>query len=400
MRSVPCLLLCLLVLCIVTSCGPKPAEQTNQPTDSSAAASQGEADIPQDSGVATDEELIARGGAADRSMRVAFSFEQQFPNLHTLLADNTGLYSEIAQYAEQVVTGQSIAKEEDILAVMSQRDENLIPKLNPLFETIDEDVFYENIEAYEGELEQIGLSVATVEGMFGTLTGHEMLKDKVAEIGSDPLKLYLEFLQADANSIGGEYPYSNMEPYADMILIGEDLFSQFPDSKYAEMIKPRFDQSLCVFVGLYQVTDGKYPTYRIGDPMNQDYYTLSEGETLNAFESGHADSKYHGVIKEKLASISNLSPKPENLYLLHFGQAEDEEAAIAQQVNLLNEGLAASHIVRVKMGDGKTHFLIVHSFFEDSNQASDLFDKLEPKHENLQLMMCSVHKGELNQLGI
>lgn len=403
MRSPFCLICSLIVLLMVTACGPKTAAdstETQNPTTSSPSATDQTAPAS-DSMVADDDELMARGAPTDRSMsRMAFSFEQQFPHLHQLLQSTPTLYDQFSTYAQQVVTGDRIASEGDILQVIGQRDQTIIPKLNPIFEELDEDVFYEGIEGYVEELQQLGLSIATAEGMFVTLKGHKMLASQIETIGSEPLKLFLEFQQADANSMGGEYPYNNLAPYRDMILIGEELYANHPKSEYYTKIAPRFQEALSIFVGVFQVTEQDYQSYRVGDPMNQEYYLMSEGETLEAFVKENTQSRYHALISEKMKSISAISGKPENLYLVHFGTESTEEAAKARQFELLNAGVAASHLVRVKLGNGKSNYILTHSFFEDSEKASDVFDQLEPRHKDVKLMMCSIYKGELNQLGI
>ena len=331
-----------------------------------------------------------------------FSFKDQFPNLYELLKDDTNALEAVEAYARQVVTVEGVNSEEAIMDLFKLRDEKIMPLLESRIGNIDPEKLDENWEKLSDELYTLGMSMAAAEGMFTSLGQEPMMKEAIEQYGSDALRLYVRFEAAHTQSMSGEYPYTNMEPYRKMVEIGEKI-NEIAPNPYVEKIKQRFQTALISLTDVHLVTD---PEARqdaqmyVGGASTEAYPNISEKETAKAFADESSESRYGKLMADILENTSEISNRPENIYVIVVEWAETFDIAQNRVFTHLSSGNDVPHYLKVRTGDGKDKYAISYRFFEDADKAEQALQKAKQEFPEAQMIFCSVKGNQLYQLGI
>lgn len=345
----------------------------------------------------------SRGLDMSTARTTTFSLKDYLPKLYALVEGDPALSQDLESYARAVIVRDGLESEEDLVAVFTQRDSQIIPFLEPLFENMEENTFYAEGKAYEEELNQIGLFIRTAEGMFIGLGQHPVLEVDIERLASEPYRLYLAFQQAYSEAMRGEYPYLDMEPYQRMITLGERL-SELAPNPYFPKIEEDYFYALRSFTDVHLVKD---PTAREGENgsplvggIHLDHYPYStETKTISRFAESQTESSYGKVAKKIMENMSEISTKPENIYVIVTEWADDQEMAQQRVVSHLRAGEDIPHYLQIRRGDGKDRYAIAYRFYEDADKADAALEKILPAFPDAQMIYCSVKNQELYQLG-
>lgn len=329
-------------------------------------------------------------------------FDQQFPTLTRVFQNESALLSALMDFYASVSASSMIQSEQELANVLQARDSEMIPRIETALMTIDEDnSLYEEYDALQAELQQLGMQMTFAEGMFTSIGPYQFLEAEIEQYASKAFKLYLEFNQAKTASYNGEYPFLNMEPYLEMIQVGEQL-AAIQGNQYFDKIKEDFEQSLLYVSDVHLVDD---PTARgesslFVDGINTEMYPyMTEKESRVAYGNETSGSPFQKAVEKIMANPSTMSTKPEALYLVVIEWADDETVAISRVTNHLRQGEDIPHHLEITLSDGTKKYAIVYRFFEDVGRAEEALASIEGDFPDADLMMVSVKGESLYQIG-
>lgn len=345
----------------------------------------------------------ARGLDPATARMATFSLKDYLPKLYLLVEKDSDMTAELENYSRKIFIREALESEQDLIDLFEEREAVIIPHLIPFFENMDEEVFYKEIEAYESELNQIGLMIQTAEGMFIGLGASPVLESDIERLASDAYRVYLAFQDASAEASQGEYPFSDMAPFQEMIVLGEQLNALAPNP-YIDKIQMDYQMALLSFTDVHLVRDPNAREDESGTPMvgglNTDHYPyLTETETLSKFSDAKAQSSFGEVMRKLSENMSEISNKPENVFVVVTEWADDMDLAQSRVVSHLSSGKDIPHYLRIRRGDGTDKYAIAYRFYEDDAKAEAALNKIQPEFPDAKLILCSVRNGELYQLG-
>lgn len=403
--SSPCsarnLLMILVLCCGLAACdsgtGGSDAAQDELSEEMSAAAMA-------DSGNAADSQMT-RGMLPSAARRMEFSLEGYLPMVYGLIKDDKGMVEMLDPYARKVLM-REVATSEELEAVFAQRDERIIPDLESFLGQADAEFIDENWEGLDTELNSIGISMTSAEGIFTGLTQAPMLSEQVASIASEPFRLYQDFLNANAYTQSGEYPFNNMEPYGELVRIGEQLKKKYPENAYTQKIESRFYDALEYMTDIHLVHPGSGMKQQgpasvfVGGTHTESYPWITEMGSREQFAKEHAESRYSDVMQRILENPSEVGTESETLYLIVTEWAKTKENARTKVFDNLSDGKDTPHYLQIRRGDGTDQYAITYRFYEDEEKANKAFEAVQQRMPNAQLIFCSVKGDKLYQLGI
>lgn len=330
------------------------------------------------------------------------SFDQKFPALARVFQNESVLLSDLMDFYASVSESSSIQSEQDLSNVLQLRDSSMIPRVETALMTIDEDnSLYDDYDALQAELQQLGMQMTFAEGMFTSIGPYRFLEPEIEQYASSAFKLYLEFNQARTASYNGEYPFLNMAPYLEMIQVGEQL-AAIEGNPYFDKISEDFEKSLLYVSDVHLVDD---PTARgesslFVDGINTEMYPyMTEKESRVAYVNETAGSPFQKAVEKIMANPSTMSTKPEALYLVVIEWADDETVAISRVTSHLRQGEDIPHHLEITLSDGTKKYAIVFRFFEDVGKAEEALSSIEGDFPDADLMMVSVKGESLYQIG-
>ncbi|MEZ4774108.1 MAG: hypothetical protein R3D00_13070 [Bacteroidia bacterium] len=334
-----------------------------------------------------------------------FSLDRYFPAIYKLIYTDPALLQKMSIYAEKVIKTEEIRTEKDLLAIFAMRDSLLESSLYDAIAAVNG---YADGSADDGglydELSRLGIQITSAEGTFTGLGPESFLQDKLAEVGSEALRAYIDFLVADANSASGEYPFVNMEPYRKMVEAGEKLTKLQPNAYY-DKIEERFQQAVENFTDIHMVIppgtarQDNSAMALVGGVNVETYPYASETTTLENFAESSKSSPYAKVAAKILENMSEMTAHPENIYVIVTEWVTDEDMAKRLVFSHLRKGQDIPHHLQIRRGDGKDYYAIVYRFYEDSDKATAALEKIEKEFPQAQMIFASFKGGKLYQLG-
>lgn len=390
-------LLCLLIgsgVLLWVACGPE--------STTAGASSEGADSLQPDSGLAGDS--MADSGMVSRGLSLGvgeeLDFEQRFPMLYDLLKEQPDDLAVVADYAEKVLTGERIASEDDIIDLMEMRSSQIIPILEPYLDNLDGEKWFEHANAYENELNQLGITQTAAEGTYTGLAQAEMLTQALRTNASTGLRTYMDFYNAEARTRSGEYPFNDMDPYFRMLVEGEQLMEDASAQRYAARVEEDFRRALNVITDIHRVQYESHEAFLVGGIHRDMYPFMTETESHKAFLANHPDSKYHGVVKRILENPSTMTERPENMYLIVTDWAASLNEADDKVFRYLNNQQDVPHHLEVRRGDGTDQYALTYRFFEDEAQANQALETCRAAGMDAELIFVSVKGDKLYQIGI
>ncbi|GAB4421258.1 MAG: hypothetical protein OHK0039_35850 [Bacteroidia bacterium] len=384
----------IATLCIgIVACKQQPTDQTTTGD---------RADTTQAQVAADSQGTRTRGLGAE--LRLAdFDFARDLPTLYTLVRDDAAMRNELEAYARQVLLPGSVRSETDILALMQTREEKIIPHLQPFLENLDQDIWYEGGEKLFDELSRIGIDIQTAEGMFIGLGPAAMLQDAIAQYGSEALRWYVRFLNAESQASSGEYPYLNTDAFAEMVLCGEKL-QDLRSNAYFAKIEPAYYNAVSVLTDIHLVyspgnRQAEDKMVLVGGTHTEAYPYMTGLEAREAFAGNRGASRFAGVMGRILENPSEISSEPGDIYAVVLDWMSEEEQAQRQVYTYLSTGKDVPHYLKIRRGNGQDSYAVVYRFYESADQADAALRKITATFPRAELVMLSVQGDGLFQLG-
>lgn len=334
------------------------------------------------------------------AQRISYSFANQFPLLDSLIAGDTLLHDSLASYARRVATGEDIKDDQAILQILQEREQYFIPELDPFIANMDAMTWDQAYPRLERELNHLGMQMIVGEGMYAGLGQYRFMESVLESRASEALKVYTRFLQARTSAQMGEYPYSDMHPYIDMVLAGNQLKALPGGAAYFASLKEEYERALIAVTDIHLVEQEEHTMAMVGDMHTEPYPYLSNLEAQRK-QVASADSAYFTqVLAGILTNPSTISASPQEVYLIVVEWHTDKDSAFQKRIEYLGKGWDIPHCLTVDRGKENPEIALVYRFFEKEALANAGMDALEHREFPAHLVMVSVRQGELFQLGI
>jgi len=336
-------------------------------------------------------------------VRVDFSFQKEFPQLYQLLKDYPNVLEKVSQYAQQAVYREDISSEEDLIDLMEKRENDIIPLISPYFENMDQEVFLQKFDVLNAELSKLGIQMTTAEGMFTGLGPSKMITPnlRVQQMNTpqryEAIQNYDAFKDAMTHSMSGEYPFLDMEPYFNMLVSGEQLRNADNARVYYAKVEENFRRALEVLTDIHVITN---EGGRVGGIHTEAYPYTCDLEQMKSLLKAYQLSAYHSVIQNILDNPSEITSRPETIYLIVTEWAENEQTAREKVFKYLTNQKDIPHHLPIHSGDGNVKYAVIYRFFENEEQANRAMDMFRDKNMEGEMIMISVQGDKLYQIGI
>ncbi len=392
------------VICwYLAGCSAPQEEQRNTSTEDSSyeELTDIQADVPEKG---SNKRVLPGGDSMSQARLMGFDIERDLPLLYEDIKEDPNMKRAIEAYGTAVMTGKGIKNDEDILALLKVRDDKLIPYLHNVIESRKErnpSYVKNNSEQLEKELNLLGLQMTFAEGNFTGLGAFPFMQEWIEKYASEGLKLYTRFQVADAQSQNGEYLYLNMKPVVEKVVLGEELAS-LPDSTYFKKIEETYEKAILTLTDIHKVynpNNRQEESFLVKGISTDLYPNVTENKTREAFTQNKVNSRYSKMVEKILENPSEISNKPEQVYVIVTEWLDTEQMAQKRVIGHLRKGEDVPHYLPIEQGDGKIRYAVTYRFFENEEKANQAFEKIEKSMPSAELVYCSVRGKDLYQLG-
>ena len=225
--------------------------------------------------------------------------------------------------------------------------------------------------------------------MYYGLDVFPVLEKEIESVASEEFKLKIAFKNAVALSSGGEYPYDTMSDDMEVVRIGEEIISKYPNSKTAELIKEDFINAVSCFTDFHVVvySGSDDPAYIVGCGTETSMYPGgSNKKNFLDFIDILPGSKYSKVIKSILDNPSEISSDENSLIHLVVIDIEKDYKKIDQRIfNYIDNGIDIPHKIVVRSGD-QADWAIVYRFFSDKSKADKALRYIKQTYEDAEII--------------
>ncbi len=348
-----------------------------------------------------DSSEIRSRGSGSANARLQGSPQERYAQLFELVANDLTLKEKISQFISQVESGAQIQTETAYKALISIRDEEIIPALESLLLNLEPDQMpQDRMSKLEPELNALGMTLIQAEGMVVGLGAKLLLPGVANRVASADFKAFLDFQQADAAAQNGEYPYMNLAPYEEMVVTAEKLMDH--ENEYWPQIEERFFQALTAISDVHLLQnegarDGGTPL--VGGIHTDFWPYAAEIESLKDFGERFPESRYSKAVQRIAQNPSSFSAKPENIYVVVIEWLDEEEQAQRKVMRYLGDGADIPHYLPIVRGDGTVRYAVAYRFYEDDQKADEALQAIEGSYPEARLIFCSVKGEKLYQLG-
>ncbi len=328
------------------------------------------------------------------SVAVAFdTVKIEIPMLTGIIEQKAKLVikEQFGNYMNALQLPSEIKEEKDIKAVISMRD-SLISTLQYGFL---EEYYYKELEGKQDKQEtlmkefaKIGIQPVYAEGMYAGLTEAPILKEKIAEIASPEFKLYIEFQQAWANSLGTEYTYMDLKPEAKMVSLGEKLKKDFPNSEYVALTKSNYSDAIYPLTNIHASEHEGRTTYIVGGMTADVYPGWTEIANHKDFVKKYPKTKLASVVDSILVNISTLDSESDTIFTIVTDWVDTYSQAREKASNYIMDGKDIPHFSEIKTPNGKKVALI-YRFYSNSEMANRQLQKAQRLNEQAEIVKIS-----------
>lgn len=350
----------------------------------------------------TEADTFAKTQTAAQRIAPNFSVSADYPVLYKLLQENDQFpfVEVISVYALPASNLEAIQSEKQLL-VLLQAQKNIVVALNNIADQIPNEAIEAKLPELKQELNPIGIDVKSANRKFAGFQSKTAFKSVIADYATDPIEYFTAFLNAQQKYQDADFSFKDMEAVRDMVLAGEKLMTDYPNSSHYQIIKTDFREAVLNFVGVYVMDEGGYTTERVSNPLIRSERFVAETETHKAFIQEHPNSIFTPVISKMLASPSRITSNPESLYAIYAGTASTLEEARQKQFDFLVQGRDILHILPYDAGKQQEGYLLACRFYEDETASLQCLDEAQKEAQSdAQYMMLSVNNNRLYQLGI
>ncbi|MBN2892058.1 MAG: hypothetical protein JXL97_09340 [Bacteroidales bacterium] len=266
-------------------------------------------------------------------------------------------------------------------AIIRLRDSLLID-----MEGVIEEYYWDEGEAdwdkwveVEKELDTIGFWSIYAEGMYVGMDVASILQAEINKFASDDFKLYMDFRNAYAMSLGGEYPYMSLMPYYNVVTVGEKFYKDFQDSKYYDLIKDKYMWSLLTIVDIHYVNlmnDGGC----FNGGFNFSFWPFATScDDWEYIVEEYPNSIFIPVIKNLINNMSEIDVDYENdgnlaeVYVVVTDKVTDYMEANYKIFDYLHQGIDIVHPLAFK-NDGVDESYVAYRFYSNKQKAQESLD--------------------------
>lgn len=376
------------------ACGPSSGTSVAEGNDPDKTASQ--VDTPSSPGLSLNDTATQSRGLLPNA-RVSIDFEKAFPALYALIQSQPGIVQTLKSYAQQVSDPSRFQTPDSYLQVAEMREDKIIPLLVPFFENMEPEQLEGAFQQYENELGRLGLQINMAEGMFTNLGPKRLFQDDLRLMQTaSPIYVYDAFLDVATQARNGEYPYADMEPFLEMISLGERL-KKSEGRVFFERVEENYRSAIDVLTDIHKITgDGA----RVGDLHTDAYPYMCSIENIHESLERFRQISAYPVIKKILDQPSEITDRPENVYLIVAEWASDEATAAARKMAMIDEQQDIPHILPIYQGNGQVRYANIFRFFEDETQANAAMDQFSRTYPDAQMIFVNVKGDKLYQIGI
>lgn len=353
----------------------------------------------------TEENEETPGEPEDANKRLmGFDIQKDLPLYAPEIQKDPKMTKLIQDYGTAVVTGTGIKSDEDILKLLTIRDERLIPyfyNLTESYETTESGFIDKNYEELSRELNLLGMDMNFAEGTFIDLGAYPFMEEWMARYASEGLKLYTEFKVATTEANNGEYPYLNMEPRIKKVVIGEKL-AALEDTSYFHKVRDEYEEAVIALTDIHKVynpNNRQEESFLVDGISTEMYPFVTEKKTRNNFVQNQRNSRYSQLVQKILENPSEISNKPEQVYVIVTEWLDTEKMAQRRVIGHLNQGEDVPHYLSIKRPDGKTRYAVAYRFFENEEKANAALEKVQKEIPSAKLIYCSLKGDQLYQMG-
>lgn len=329
--------------------------------------------------------------------RDADFLKTQFPTLSSIVPDSSAFHAILNDYAYDVMNPQkSVENENDLMFLFGQREHEIIPILHqefldPISVNKSERLVGKQGRDLQAELQKIGMQCVYSEGYYVTLSANELLPQELKRLGSEVLRLYMDFVNAQGNASNGEYPYLDLSGEGDMIAIGEVMMQKYPEHEYTKTIIPDFYAALNTFTDVHiikGVVEGDVVCV-VGGLATEPYPTMTVLEQHKAFLQKYPQSRYASIVEKMLANPSQINGTSDtwnDLYLVVLRWMEPsndedivscDEADMYKNREFLDKNIDVLHTIQVDKNE-ETTCAIVYRFYPDQSRANKALSFIRP----------------------
>ena len=344
-------------------------------------------------------EVVQSRGLNNPAMQL--SFAENFPQIYALIQNEAEVLKKLEVYAQKIGSGNYLGQSDQYLALIDERQQQIIPVLLPYLENLDPEELDAKYDQFRGELSRLGMQMTFAEGMLTSIGPGSLMqisnKNFRIEANTHPILLYDKFLDVCTQSMNGEYPYSNYTPYLEIVALGEKINQQGGGELLNARILTDYQHALAAVTDVHLVgeTGG-----RVGGIHTEYYPYMCDLELLKTELEKFPDLKVGSVISRILEHPSKISERPADIYLIVKEWVDSEEDAKKRVFELLNEGEDIPHYLAVYQGNGIAKYAITYRFFESQDEANAAFSQQEKLGNAYQLVFASVKGEKLYQIGI
>lgn len=335
---------------------------------------------------------------------MGFNIERDLPIYAPEIQKDQEMYDLISKYGTSVTTGNGIKGDKDILKWLNIRDERLIPYFYSLTENFEENesgFIDKNYEQLSQELNLLGMDMNFSEGTFVDMGVYPVMEEWIEKHASDGLKLYTQFKVAATQANNGEYPYLNMEPRIQKVVIGEKLAS-LEDSTYFLKVQEEYEEAVLALADIHKVynpNNRQEESFLVDGVSTEMYPFVTEKKTRNNFVQSQRNSKFSQLVEKILDNPSEISNKPEQIYVIVTEWLDSKKMAQRRVIGHLNKGEDVPHYLSIKRPDGTTRFAVTYRFFENEEKANQALEKIQQEIPSAKLIFCSMKGDQLYQMG-
>lgn len=281
----------------------------------------------------------------------------------------------------------SVTNESDINIIFELRDSILIDLqrvIENYYYAMDQHQ-YQTWENVEIELDTIGFRVIYAEGIYVGLDVAPILVPKIKKYASEEFKLYANFRNEYAKSLGGEYPFANVYGAFNVVYAGEKLIKNYPQSYYTQLIVDDFMNSLFLVTDIHKATtssDGVSGCY-YSDFTYQFYPYFSDCSAIEKIIVEKPNSSYINILKELYGNMSDIfiqENKPKELSVIYavVTDKSDSRDIITEKIyNYLNSGFGIVHNLTIDNGS-VTEYYACYRFYSDKSKAEVALNIIKP----------------------
>lgn len=277
----------------------------------------------------------------------------RLPVTDSVLAGDPAGRALLRDYARRAFYPQTIRTTAHLEEAFALRD-SVIAHLDPRVEEFFLEEDYPLVERFFEEAEAAGLTPITVEGFVLGVGPGALLPEKVEALGAPDFRLFVDFRAALARSRIGEYPFMDMEPLRQMILLGEQLRYRHPGSPHTAAVLDDFERALLTFTSLHRHDDDWF----VGSATTEFYPWASTDEAHRRFVAEDLGSRYHPLVEALLDNPSEAGGGALDAVVVATGT---EEAMRRYVLDALAEGRDILDVL--PLDAERTRFGAVYRYF-------------------------------------